>query len=76
MSREPEAVIVTGGARGLGLAIAEDLLAEGYSIAACSRTSNPRIAQIEKEAPERFLWQACNIGAAAGEEAFLEKVAG
>jgi 3-oxoacyl-[acyl-carrier protein] reductase len=76
MSREREVVIVTGGARGLGLAIVEDLLAEGYSIATCSRTSNARIAQLEKEAPERFLWQACHIGTAAEEEAFLEKVTG
>ncbi len=74
MSREQEVVTVTGEARGLGLAIAEDLLAEGYSVATCSRASNPRIAQLQKEAPERFLWRASHIGVAAEEEDFLEAV--
>jgi 3-oxoacyl-[acyl-carrier protein] reductase len=72
MSREHEVVIVTGGARGLGLAIVEDLLAQGYSIATCSRASNPRMLELGKQAPERFLWRACRIGEAAEEEAFFE----
>jgi 3-oxoacyl-[acyl-carrier protein] reductase len=75
MSREREVVIVTGGARGLGLGIVEDLLAQGYVIATCSRKPNPRMTEIAERVPERFLWRACQIGVAAEEEVFFEAVA-
>ncbi len=74
MSREQQVVVVTGGARGLGLAIVEDLLKQGYSIATCSLSPNPRMTEIGKRAPDLFLWRACQIGVAAEEEAFFEAV--
>lgn len=76
MSRELEVVIVTGGARGLGLGIVEALLDHGYAIAACSRKPNPRVEELARQTPERFLWRACQIGVVAEEEAFFDSVAG
>lgn len=70
-----KAVMVTGGSRGLGLAIAEDLLASGYRLATCSRSSTPDIERLESShAPERFLWKRCRIGDAGQEERFFDEV--
>lgn len=74
MSRDKQAVIVTGGARGLGLGLVEDLLAQGYAVATCSRKTNPRVEEIARQEPERFFWRACQIGVEAEEETFFNAV--
>jgi 3-oxoacyl-[acyl-carrier protein] reductase len=52
-----KAAIVTGGTRGLGRAIAEELLAEGADVAICSRHEDElrRVAQ-ELEGPDRVVF--------------------
>ena len=54
-------VIVTGGSRGLGLALVEGLLQDGYRVATCSRSCSDGIEQLnqDKRYSGRFLWQAC-----------------
>jgi len=76
MSIDGKVVIVTGGARGLGLGIVEELLARDYSVATCSRHSSDAIRRLEQEAGGRFLWRACQIGEPAEEEVFMETVNG
>lgn len=50
-------VLVSGASRGLGLAIVEDLLARGVSVAAFARTVTPELQQLADASPER-----CHVG--------------
>ena len=72
MSTDGKVVIVTGGARGLGLGIVEELLARDSSVATCSRHPSDAIRRLEQEAGGRFLWRACQIGEPAEEEVAAE----
>ena len=76
MSNDSRVVIVTGGSRGLGLAIAKDLLRHGYRVAACSR--NPTSDEEEllaRYGPDGvFFWQACELGKEAEEQALFDAV--
>ena len=49
-------VLVSGGSRGLGLAIVEDCLRQGWSVATFSRAVTPRMEELQKETPDRFLY--------------------
>lgn len=57
-------VIVTGGSRGLGAAMIEGLLADGYRISTCSRTRSPNIERLSAHPDyrDRFFWQAASVG--------------
>lgn len=55
-------VIVTGGSRGLGLVMVEELLREGYRVSTCSRAKSEGIERLESR-PE-FFWGACQVGEA------------
>jgi 3-oxoacyl-[acyl-carrier protein] reductase len=47
-------VIVTGGSRGLGLAIAKHLVSDGYSVVAIARRESPQLLdEIERASSER-----------------------
>lgn len=76
MSKTSKVAAVTGGSRGLGLAIIDDLLVNGYRVATCSRTKSGDIDRLEEEygAFGRFLWSKCTIGEENDELAFFEKV--
>lgn len=68
-------VLVTGGSRGLGLAIVNDLLVNGYRVATCSRTRTPQIeALVQQYGADRLSWSACEIGEEAQEEALFRSV--
>lgn len=54
-------IIVTGGSRGLGLAIVNHLLTQGYKVSACSRTQTPALEVLERNTPY-FKWFPCEIG--------------
>jgi 3-oxoacyl-[acyl-carrier protein] reductase len=77
MSNARKTVIVSGGSRGLGLAIVRDLLAQNYRLATCSRKSTKEVedlsAELAKE-PGRFLWQVCEMGDEKAETNFFEQV--
>jgi len=66
-------VLVTGGSRGLGLAIVRDLLAGGYRVGTCSRKLSPELRQLldQAAAGKSLYWKECTIGNAAEEEAFF-----
>ena len=66
-------VIVTGGSRGLGAAMIEGLLADGYRVSTCSRRKTENIDRL-LESPEyadRFYWMACEVGEADQVDAFV-----
>jgi 3-oxoacyl-[acyl-carrier protein] reductase len=48
-------VLVSGGSRGLGLAIVEDCLVHGWRVVTFSRSGSPRMAELTAEYAERFL---------------------
>jgi 3-oxoacyl-[acyl-carrier protein] reductase len=66
-------VVVTGGSRGLGAAIIEGLLNDGWRVSTCSRTRTETIERLESH-PEfgpRFFWDACEIGEAEQVDRFI-----
>jgi 3-oxoacyl-[acyl-carrier protein] reductase len=76
VSDSQKTIIVTGGSRGLGLAIIHDLIQKGYRIATCSRKPSTEIESLaqQHQATDRFFWKACAIGDAEQEEAFINAV--
>jgi 3-oxoacyl-[acyl-carrier protein] reductase len=58
------AVIVTGGSRGLGLALVRDLLENGYAVATCSRASTPALDELVRRyaADGGLFWSPCTLG--------------
>lgn len=51
-------VVVSGGSKGLGQGIAQELLATGETVATFSRGKTPFISMCEEKYPERFAWSA------------------
>lgn len=70
-------VIVTGGSRGLGAAMIEGLLADGYRISTCSRTKSENIERLlgHPELGARFYWGACEVGEAEQVDRFVRDAA-
>lgn len=65
-------VIVTGGSRGLGLALVADLLASGYRVSTCARALTAELAALA--GPDLF-WRPCQVGDAAQVDAFVTAAA-
>jgi len=67
-------VIVTGGSRGLGLALVEVLLDAGYAVSTCSRSETPALAAIRDDPARgaRFLWAKAEVGVAAEVADFVD----
>lgn len=59
MSEAPRHVVVTGGSRGLGLALVEALLADGFRVSTNSRSYSE---DLERLAGPGLFWQACRMG--------------
>ena len=66
-------VIVTGGSRGLGAAMVEGLLADGYRISTCSRSKTEEIERLLSHPAyrDRFYWGPCQVGEADEVDAFV-----
>lgn len=65
-------VIITGGSRGLGLAMIDDLLGHSYAVATCGRSPTPAMDEARASVgDERFFWMPCEIGDADEEQAFF-----
>jgi len=71
-------VIVTGGSRGLGLAVVGDLLAQGYRVATCSRNHSEGLERLTAggAGPDALFWHPCTIGDEASEHAFFTAALG
>lgn len=62
MTESAECVVVSGGSRGLGLAIVRDLLGHGYRVATCSRGTSADLEALREAVGEkRLYWRACQI---------------
>ncbi|HHQ6628042.1 TPA: SDR family NAD(P)-dependent oxidoreductase [Serratia fonticola] len=62
MSEIPAQVaIVSGGSRGLGRAIVENLISEGWTVATFSRHHNEFIEKYQKTYPGQFYWHELDI---------------
>jgi 3-oxoacyl-[acyl-carrier protein] reductase len=66
-------VLLSGVSRGLGLAIARDLLARGYGVAGCSTTFNDELKALGDGHPGAFWWHGVDMADAAAVEAFVGK---
>lgn len=66
-------VVVSGGSRGLGLAIVEDILASGAKVAAFARTVTPELEQLAAEHPDRVHAASLDVTDLAGVTAFLKE---
>ncbi|MBY6115306.1 SDR family oxidoreductase [Mameliella alba] len=61
-----DAAIVTGGSRGIGRAIVDRLLADGYEVVTCGRGARPA------DLPERVLWVTADVSRTAEAEALVQ----
>ena len=66
-------VVVSGGSRGLGLAIVEDILASGAKVAAFARTVTPELAELAEREPERVHAGSVDVTDLAAINAFLKE---
>jgi 3-oxoacyl-[acyl-carrier protein] reductase len=67
-------VLVSGGSRGLGLAIVTDLLAQGIKVAAFARTVTPELDKLAAEHPDRLHTGAVDITDVAACQDFVKQV--
>lgn len=65
-------VVVSGGSRGLGLAIVETILAQGAKVAAFARTVTPELAALAEQQPDRVLAASVDATDAKAVQAFLK----
>jgi 3-oxoacyl-[acyl-carrier protein] reductase len=71
----PEVALVSGGSRGLGLAIAAHLLDGGWSVATFARTTTPELQALEERAEGRLLTARLDATDAAAVAAFVDDAA-
>ncbi len=69
----PATTIISGGSRGLGLAIVERLIARGDSVAAFSRSASPAIDALAASFPERLLVERCDAADAEAVRGFVSR---
>lgn len=65
-------VIVTGGSRGLGLAIVTALLDAGYRVSTCSRSLGDALPALLEGADDDLFWQQADIGDSDSTDRFIQ----
>ena len=60
-------VLVSGGSRGLGLAIVADLLAAGLKVAAFARTVTPELTALGVKYPDHLYYGSVDVNDAAAD---------
>lgn len=68
---KPDCVILSGGSRGLGLALATFCLDNGYRVATFARNETPEVRALAERHPGRLLFRALDGTDAAGVRAFV-----
>src|ERR1044071_5016760 len=67
-------VLVSGGSRGLGLAIATDLVARGVAVGAVARKVSPELDRLAAEHPGLVVAGAVDVTDAAATREFVARV--
>ena len=67
-------VLVSGGSRGLGLAIVTDLLDAGLTVAAFARTVTPELEKLAAEHPDRVHVGAVDVTDLSAAQGFVRAV--
>lgn len=71
MSEKPDCVILSGGSRGLGLALATFCLENGFRVATFARNETPEVRDLAGRHPGRLLFRALDGTGAAGIRSFV-----
>lgn len=66
-------LLISGVSRGLGLALARDLLARGYGVAGCSTTFNDDLQALKDVHGGKFAWFAVDMGETAAIENYVSE---
>jgi len=66
-------VLVSGGSRGLGLEIVQDLLAQGVRVATFARTLTPELDELSAAHPGALMAEALDVTDRAGVDAFVRR---
>lgn len=66
--------VVTGGSRGIGLAIVQELLEKGFSVVAAARKISPELEKLQGENPEKIFFASCDISKQEDIDALAEFV--
>lgn len=74
MSTAQRVAIVSGGSRGLGAALVEALLADGWHVATCSRAPSAETARLHEHFGPRFYWQVADAAQASSLRDFVAAV--
>lgn len=69
-----QVALVSGGSRGLGLAIVEHLLKQGEAVATFSRSESETARQLASEWGEQFSFHTCDIADAEAVAALVERI--
>jgi 3-oxoacyl-[acyl-carrier protein] reductase len=67
--------LLSGGSRGLGQAVAADLLRDGHAVATFSRSPTAFVEACQRDHPERFLWRAVDAADREAVRAFVRAAA-
>jgi len=59
-------VVVTGASRGLGAAIAEELLKDGFQVIGMSRSMSAEVERLADRFPSQFVWNPFDLSDTAG----------
>lgn len=70
----PRTALVSGGSRGLGAALVEALLADGWRVATFSRGESPAIERWQQERGNNFYWRALDLADFDGLRDFVGEV--
>jgi 3-oxoacyl-[acyl-carrier protein] reductase len=76
MQQEQQVIVVSGGSRGLGRALVEDLLERGHTVATFSRSQTPFITWCRERDPDSagFYWEAIDATDLERVQAFARTV--
>jgi 3-oxoacyl-[acyl-carrier protein] reductase len=75
IQKSDRTILVTGGSRGLGLALVRTLLSDGYRVGTCSRRLSDPLQRMIGDAAnqERLHWRQCEIGDEPSEDKYFHE---
>lgn len=71
--KEQQVAVVSGGSKGLGAALAKELLGQGYAVVTFSRKRTAAVDQLEKMGGSSFHWTELDMADFRGVEKYINK---